>query len=78
MPQNLTQEEVEAVAALERTDAALQRATWQLKRAASRLKACVRLAASNYEGLRQVCDDLERIYPPARPSLHVVKGGDDA
>jgi hypothetical protein len=78
MPQSLTQGEAEVVAALKRTNAALRRITWQLKRVTSQLKACVRLAASNAEGLQQVYDDLERLLPRERPVLRVVKEGDDA
>jgi hypothetical protein len=49
-----------------------------IQRATAALKACVRLARSNTEGLRQVVDSLERCYLPERPTLHVVQGGDDA
>jgi hypothetical protein len=74
-----TQQTVEeAVAALERTNASLQRATWRLKGVTRTFRDCVKRAENNHEGLRQVVDDLKQLYPPERPKLELVKGGDDA
>jgi hypothetical protein len=63
---------------LQRTTLSLQRADWRLKGVTRTLCACVKRAESNRDGLREVLDELERLYPRERPTLRVVKGGDDA
>jgi hypothetical protein len=70
----MTTSEPTALTELQQATAALQRANWRLKGVTRTLGDCVTLAESNRDGLREVLDELERLYPPERPTLHVVTG----
>jgi hypothetical protein len=68
----------QATLSLQRSTLSLQRSAWRLKGMTRTLRDYVKRAESNRDGLQEVLDDLEQLYPPERPTLRVVKGGDDA
>jgi hypothetical protein len=58
-------------------DERLRQLTWQLQGMTRNLRKAVALSRENNAALADVVDQFERLFPPERPALQLVKGDDD-